>query len=185
MAFQLDSTQYYVTAQGGQALGPYTFPQVIQLWRTGQITAEAQFWTEADQQWQPLVKLNLDAADAEEVNTRIWKVLTPENQITGPFSYRELAEQLGTGQLSPHCKFWFPGQSHWIDVGLLSRVADPDSEEQLGSLRNLSQLTPPPIDRQRTQATQAGANFGAAIGSLTGLVVLLVIVVIALKSCTA
>jgi hypothetical protein len=184
MPSQFDKTHYYVTGADGQPIGPYTFPQLTQLWRSGQITAAVQFWTEASQQWQPISKLHLDAPDTEEANARIWKVLTPENGIQGPFLYLELAEQLETGRLSPRCKFWFPGLSRWIDTGILGRIAAPDSEEEFASLRDLNQLTPPPIHRQRTEVGQAGANLGSAIGQLVCMVILLFIVVFAFKSCT-
>ena len=180
---QLDSTVYFVAAPGMDASGPFTLPQMIHLWRIGQIPADAQFYTEADAVWQPISTLKLDASDAEEMNARIWRVLTPERSIIGPFSSLELLAMLGDERISPLSKFWFPSLKYWIDSNLLQEVFDPNSEDYLASLRDMSQVTPPAIHQQETALGHEFTSICSGLGQIVGYIILIVIAIFALKSC--
>lgn len=175
----MDSTKYFIEISG-EPKGPYTFNQLTELWKNGAVTAEGQFWTEADGCWRPLLQLKLDATDAKEMNMRVVRVYSPRSEeISGPFSFLDLQYQMEAGKITPEEKFWWPCSTHWFDFQVLQmaleeRISGTDSG-LMSSVYDASQMTPPPVTKQWTVGKQLFANVGTLIGAAFVLIVIIAV----------
>ncbi len=51
----------YLIERGGEQRGPYSLPQLKQMWATGAVTVDSNYWTEGMAQWGPVADLLEDA----------------------------------------------------------------------------------------------------------------------------
>lgn len=132
--------------------GPFSFSQVQEQWKTGNINLNSMYRILPSKEWCSVKMLKLDASDAAVMNELSVYVKFPNlNYPKGPYSFIEIMEEVKGQRINSNCSFWWPGMAYWIDFDLMGLVFETESNPEIAkkltaNLCNDAQMEPPSFE---------------------------------------
>jgi TM2 domain-containing membrane protein YozV len=118
---------YYI-AEGEQVTGPFVEDQLMNMWRLGQITANAQVCLEGTEEWVP-IRTEIHTIEAFRPMNQSHRKLTPESALQAVLNQQTKAMQAKSAGAAVLLSVLLPGLGHLyageVAAGLLGLLIVP------------------------------------------------------------